>query len=161
MALSGTLIVNGYDGRNYYLDWVSTPNISANSSTITWAIRCAGGGSDWYAERTGICTIAGRTVWNKTERVERSAGTITSGSFVLQHDANGNASFSASMTVSIFDASWLYSNSATFTLDRIYRGIVYISDGSSFSEYSCYIYNGSSWDMYQPYIYTGSGWEMY
>ena len=161
MALSGTLTVNGYDGRNYFFKWTATQNISSNSSTINWTISCSGGGSDWYAERTGICQAAGKTLWNKTERVQRYAGTITSGSFTVQHDANGNASFNASMTVSIYDADFLYSNQAWFTLDRIYRGVAYISSGTSFSEYATYIYNGSSWDMYQPYVYTGSGWEMY
>lgn len=167
MALSGRLTVMGptISGgrRDYYIDWTATQNVSTNASTINWTLGCSGTGTDWtgLAERTGIATIAGKTVWNKSERILRQPGTITSGSLVVKHDANGNASFSASMTVSIYDADWLYSNSATFTLDRIYRGIVYIYDGTSFKEHACYIYNGSTWDMYQPYIYTGSGWEMY
>lgn len=161
MALSGTLTVNGYDGRNYYFSWAATQNISANSSTISWTISCAGGGSDWYAERTGICQAAGKTLWNKTERVQRYAGTITSGSFTIQHNSNGNASFNASMTVSIYDADFLYSNSTTFTLDRIFRGIVHIDSGTALVEHACYIDNGTSFDMYQPYIDNGTSWEMY
>lgn len=161
MALSGTLTVNGYDGRNYYMTWTATQNVSTNSSTINWEISCAGGGSDWYAERTGKCTIAGQTVWNKTERVQRYAGTIKTGSLTIQHNANGNASFTASMTVSIYDADFLYTNSATFTLDRIYRGVAYVYDGTSFKEHSCYIYTNGAWAMYQPYIYTNGSWQMY
>lgn len=168
MALSGTLTVTGptFDGatRYYHLSWTATQNISNNTSTVTWTISCSGySPNNWsyLAERKGYATIAGQVIWNKTDRVNRQPGTIATGTITIQHDANGNASFSTYLEVSIYDADWIYSGTATYTLNRIYRGVVYISDGSSFSEYSCYIYNGSSWDMYQPYIYDGSQWVMY
>lgn len=163
MALSGTLTVQTYLTRVYKVSWSATQDISTNKSTISYTIYTEGVGSDWtrLAERTGVCKIAGQTVWNKTERVMRGEEVIKTGTVTVQHDANGNASFSISLTVSVYDAEWLYTGSATYTLDRIYRGVVYIYDGTSFKEHACYIYNGSSWDMYQPYIYTGSGWEMY
>lgn len=171
MALSGTLTVYGYappaphgGQRNYVLSWSATQNIATNSSTITWSIKAVGHGTDWtrMKEWRGSAAMAGRTIWSSTTSVMRDEDAIVaSGTLTVQHDANGNATFSASMSVSIYDSDWLYTNSATFVLDRIYRGVVYIYDGTSFKEHACYIYNGSTWDMYQPYIYTGSGWEMY
>lgn len=40
------------------------------------------------------------------------------------------------------------------------KGLVYISDGVSFSAYQIFIYDGSSWDMYCPYVYDGTEWSM-
>ena len=171
MALSGSLTVYGYappaphgGQRNYVLSWTATQNISSNTSTVSWSIQAVGSGTDWtrMKEWRGSAVMAGKTIWNSTAEVMREEDTIVaSGTLTIQHDANGNASFSASMSVAIYDSSWVYTNSATFTLDRIYRGVVYVHDGTSFKEHSCYIYTNGSWQMYQPYIYTNGSWQMY
>ena len=163
MALSGTLTVQTYLTRVYKVSWSATQNISTNKSTISYTIYTEGVGADWtrLAERTGVCKIAGQTVWNKTERVMRGEEVIKTGTVTVQHDANGNASFSISLTVSVYDADFLYTGSATYTLDRIFRGIVHIDSGTALVEHACYIDNGTSFDMYQPYIDNGTSWEMY
>lgn len=166
MALAGELQVNTYMPRVYHVGWTATQNITTNTSTIHYSIYTVGyvpgeppDGWVRLAEREAACTIAGQTVWQKTERVQRGEETIKTGTITVQHNSNGNASFTISLSVSVLGV--LYSGQATFSLNRIFRGIVYIHDGTSFKEHACYIYNGSSWDMYQPYIYDGSQWVMY
>ena len=168
MALAGTLTVTGptFDGatRYYHLSWTATQNIAKNTSTVTWTISCSGySPNNWsyLAERRGYATLAGQVIWNKSDRVNRQPGTIATGTITIPHDANGNASFSTYLEVSIYDADWIYSGTATYTLDRIFRGVVHIDSGTALVEYACYIDNGTSFGMYQPYIDNGTSWEMY
>ncbi len=121
MALSGKITTNSYDGRYYVLSWGATPSIATNTSVITWKLSCAGSSGAWYAERTLKAVIAGKTVVNKTDRVERYDGSITSGSFTVTHDTQGDYSFSASLQVACYYSTVNLTASGNFILDTIAR----------------------------------------
>ena len=76
MALSDSVSTNGYEGRYYTVSWSASQSVANNTSTISWTLSCAGGSSSWYAERTLVVTVAGKTVVNKADRVTRYAGNI-------------------------------------------------------------------------------------
>ena len=105
MALSGSIKTNGYEGRYYQVDWKATQSVSGNTSTISWTLKCAGGSSSWYAERTLKVVLAGSTVYSKTDRVQRYTGTIASGTKTITHDSSGAASFSISIQAAVYGSS--------------------------------------------------------
>lgn len=121
MALSGSVKTSDYDGRYYTLKWTATQSAVTNTSTISWEITCAGGQAAWYAERTLQATINGVTVYNKTNRVERYAGSVKNGTITIEHNAEGEKSFSASLRVAVYVESVNCTGSKTFTLDTIVR----------------------------------------
>lgn len=120
MALSGSVKTNSFDGRYYTLSWSATQSVANNQSTISWTLSCAGG-SGWYAERTLYAVIAGKVVANKTARVERYAGTISSGSFTVNHASDGTYEFTASLQAAVFYSSVNCTGSGSFTLNTIPR----------------------------------------
>lgn len=120
MALSGTLKTNDYEGRYYQVNWSATQSVNSNTSTISWEVRAVGGAVSWYAERTLAVTIAGTTVLNKTERVQRSSGVISSGTLSpIAHDSSGAKTFSISINAAVFTSSVNLTASQTFTLNTI------------------------------------------
>lgn len=121
MALSGSIKTNSYDGRYYTLSWTATQSIANNTSTISWKITCAGGDDSWYAERTVKAVINGTTVFSKSERVERYAGTVKSGTLTINHAADGSKSFSASLQVACYTVAVNLNASGSFTLNTIPR----------------------------------------
>lgn len=121
MALSGSFNTNGYsEGRYYTLAWTAVQNIANNTSTINWTLSCAGGLS-WYAERTLRVVIDGQTVYSKTARVERYAGTIATGSLTVTHNSEGKRNFSASVEAAVYESHITCSGSRSFTLNDIPR----------------------------------------
>lgn len=126
MALSGSL-TTGYwtadDGRTrgYTLSWTATQSIEYNQSTISWVLSTAGSYPYQVAERTLVVTLAGNTLVNKSNRVMRGAGNVASGSFVVNHDSNGNFSFSGSIQAAVFVSSINCSASGNFSLNTIPR----------------------------------------
>ena len=160
MALSGYFNTNAYQDRYYIFSWTATQNQSTNTSTINWTITAAGYGG-WVAERTVNLVAGGQTRFYKTNRVERYPGVVATGSFDVQHDSSGNASFSASLQVAIYDSSITGSGSGSWSLNQINRGIVYICTSSGWTAYQVYICTSSGWTPYQPYICTTQGWQPY
>ena len=121
MALSGSLTTTSYDGRYYKFDWSATQSVDNNKSTVSWTLSAVGGSSSWYAERTLQVIKGGDVLYSKTARVERYAGTITSGSFTVSHDSSGNAKFSISLAVAVYGSDVNCTGSKTFTLNTIAR----------------------------------------
>ena len=121
MALSGSLNTSSYDGRYYQLSWTATQDVSTNKSTISWTLKATGGNANWYAERTVKVVIAGTTVFSKTDRVERYAETIKTGTITLEHNTDGTKSFSASVQAAVYGTSINCTGSSTFTLNTIAR----------------------------------------
>lgn len=131
MALSGSVKTGNYEGRYYLLEWTATQSESGNYSTVSWTLSCAGGSAGWYAERTLEVKIAGSKVYSKTDRVERRKGTIKSGTKVINHDDDGNASFDVSVRVAVYVDTVNCTGSKTFTLDQIARrSTLTVSDGT-------------------------------
>lgn len=121
MATSGSLKTNSYDGRYYIVEWTASQSVAKNTSTISWTLKAAGGNSSWYAERTLKVVLGGSTVYSKTERVSRYAGTIASGTKTITHNSSGDASFSISVQAACYTSSINCTASKNFTLNNIPR----------------------------------------
>ena len=121
MALQGTLTTNSYNGRYYELTWKATQSITANSSEIAWTLTAKGGTASWYAERTCILTINGVDVFSKTNRVEREEGIVDFGNLIIQHNADGTKSFTASMQVAVYTDKINCTASGRWALNTIAR----------------------------------------
>ena len=121
MALSGRVNTSGYQGRYYYVTWSASQSIEGNGSTVYWTLGCDGGTSSWYAERTLVVNIAGNTVVNKSDRIQRYKGGITSGSIYIPHNSNGDASFSISIQAAVYGSSINCTGDGSFWLNNIPR----------------------------------------
>lgn len=124
MALSGSVETNKYEGARYYqVTWTATQDKANNKSTISYEVKAVGRTSDtaWWAERTLKVVIAGTTVIDKTNYVERWEGTIKTGTITVSHDTNGNKSFDISIQAAVYVSSISCSGSKSFTLDQILR----------------------------------------
>lgn len=122
MALSGSVTTTGgYDGRNLTLSWTATQNIDTNKSTVSWTLSNSGGDASWYAMRHLIVTIDGTTVYTRDARYEQYSGTIATGSITLEHDSNGQKSFTVTIQAAVYNSAVNARANKTFTLDRIYR----------------------------------------
>lgn len=121
MALSGTLNTGSYDGRYYQFSWTATQSVANNRSTISWTLKAVGGNDSWYAERTLKLYAAGSYLVNKTDRVERYTGTVSSGTFYIDHDSDGTTNFSVSMQAAVYVSTVNCTASKTFSLNQIAR----------------------------------------
>lgn len=112
---------NSYaEGRYYTFSYSLSQDQVKNTTTLNWTLSCAGGVS-WYAERTLILNIDGDKVINKTDRVVRYAGNISSGTKTFTHDANGNKSISVSIQAAVETSSITCSGSFTIIFPQIKR----------------------------------------
>ena len=127
MALSGSINTNNYDGRYYQLSWTATQSIENNSSTVSWTIKAIGGDDSWYAERTLKAVINGTTVYSKTDRVERKAGTVATGKIPIAHGSDGKKTFGLSLQVACYTVAVNLTKSATAELDQIPRQATLVS----------------------------------
>lgn len=122
MALSGSFTTNTYKNSSYTLSWSATQSIANNQSTISWTLTHNRASNQGYiAERTLVVTLGGHTLVNKSDRVERYGGTVSSGSFTITHNATGGASMSGSISVALFYSYVTASGSNSWTLNTIPR----------------------------------------
>ena len=121
MALTGDVWTGTYDGRAYRIHWDATQSIADNKSTVKWQIICGGGANSWYAEYAVYANINGKLVYSKTNRVERYAGTVASGTIDIPHNTDGSKSFTASLQVACYTSSINLTGNKTFTLNKIPR----------------------------------------
>lgn len=136
-----------------------------------------GGDKVWYAERTLQLYAAGAYRVNKTDRVERYAGKITSGEFYINHDADGKASFAVSLKAAVYVSTVNCTAEGTFTLDTIARATtptlsktsadmgsaVTISTpraSSSFTHDLAYQFAGGSWTTIATGVGTSYSWTV-
>ena len=122
MALNGSVSTNtGTDGRYYKLSWTATQSIDNNTSTISWKLTSEGATSEWIMERRLYATIDGAYVYNSSDKVERWAGTVASGTKTITHNSDGTRSFSITLGAAVFGSSVNCTGSQTFTLNTIAR----------------------------------------
>ena len=122
MALSGSVTTTGgYDGRNLTLSWTATQDVNTNKSTVSWTLSNSGGDASWYAMRHLIVTIDGTTVYTRDARYQQYSGTIATGSITLDHDSDGQKSFTVTIQAAVYNSAVNARANKTFTLDRIYR----------------------------------------
>lgn len=121
MATSGSVTTTAYSGRYYQLDWSASQSTANNTSTITWSLKAVGGSSSWYAERALKVVIGGKTVYTKTNRVERYTGEVATGTTDITHNDDGEKSFSISVQAAVFGTEVNCKGSQTFELTPIAR----------------------------------------
>ena len=122
MALNGSVSTNtGTDGRYYKLSWTATQSIVNNTSTISWKLTSEGATSEWIMERRLYVIIDGAYVYNSSDKVQRWAGTVASGTKTITHASDGTRSFSIALGAAVYYSSVNCTGSQTFTLNTIAR----------------------------------------
>jgi uncharacterized repeat protein (TIGR02543 family) len=170
MALSGSAVTSAWkadDGttRTYTVSWTATQSIANNTSTISWTLKATGSYPYNVAERTLNVSIAGSSVYSKTDRVMRSPSTITSGTKTITHNANGTASFTIAINAAVYVSSVNCTASKSFTLDTIPRSftVTYNANGGSGSMSSSTASYGAAFKTRQNTFtrtgYTFNGWN--
>lgn len=120
--LSGVLKTNNYDGRYYQLKWSAKQSIANNTSVISWELQALGGNSGYYYEHSVSLAMYGATQYSSTNSQPRYKGKVADGNFTVNHDANGEATFSIDLKVACYTYSVNLTASATgITLDTIPR----------------------------------------
>lgn len=120
--LSGVLKTNNYDGRYYQLKWSAKQSIANNTSVISWELQALGGNSGYYYEHSLSLAMYGANQYSSTNSQPRYKGKVADGNFTVNHDANGEATFSIDLKVACYTYSVNLTASATgITLDTIPR----------------------------------------
>lgn len=123
MATSGSFNTNaGYAERYLHFAWQRTSySIANNTSTIQWTLTGAGG-AHYYTSRKFKVIINGTQVYYSASDLHLYNGTeVASGTVVIQHDADGTKTFSASAECAMYYYSVNATGSGTWTLDAIPR----------------------------------------
>lgn len=126
MATSGSLSSNGYEGRYITFSWsLTTQNIKANTSTISWRLEGDGTGqSSRYKAGNFKVVIDGVTVYSTSQddRIWLYDGTlVASGNYTFNHNSQGQKSFSVSIQAGIYTYAVNCTGSGSFTLPTIAR----------------------------------------
>lgn len=122
MALSGSFNTSAYNGRYLTFSWTATQNVTNNTSTISWTLKCAGTGSGYYMSGNFKVVIAGETVYSSADRIQLRIGdTVATGSKTLTHNSDGTKTFTASAQAGIYTVAVNCTGSGSFTLNTIPR----------------------------------------
>ena len=127
MATSGRVNTNAYDGRYVAFIWsLTSQNIKANTSTISWRLEGdgTGGSASWYKAGNFKVVIDGTTVYSTSQddRITLYDGTIVaSGNFTLNHNSQGEKSFNVSIQAAIYTYAVNCTGSGSFALPTISR----------------------------------------
>ena len=126
MATSGRVSSNGYEGRYITFTWnLTTQNIKANTSLISWRLEGDGSAqSSRYKAGNFKVVIDGTTVYSTSEdaRIWLYDGTlVASGNYTLNHNSQGQKSFSVSIQAGIYTYAVNCRGNGSFTLPVISR----------------------------------------
>lgn len=127
MATSGnfnTKTFNGELGARYLqFAWeVKSQDTDKNTTTISWTLKGAGGGSYYYKAGNFKLVINGDTVYSSSERIELYKGTVVaSGTKKITHTDDGTKSFKVSAEAGIYYSTVNSTGSETFDLPDIPR----------------------------------------
>jgi len=135
MALSGSFNTSAYSDRYITVSWSATQNIANNTSTVSWTIRGAGGGtSNWYTSGNFEMWANGAQRFFSATRINLYNGTtVASGSFVVAHDTQGNANLNMSMDAGIYYVAQNVHGQASWALNNIPRATKATLNKSSFN----------------------------
>ncbi len=138
MASSGEMdgsIVHIVSGHNdfYFIDWqVASQDEDGNFSTINWQNYFAFHTDDAQLDN-GIANLGGATRWSNGGRVYNFASNFTtrnlaisSGSFNIGHDSNGNCTLEVDGGIDVFSTG-RSSGSASWSLPQLYQAIAFNS----------------------------------
>lgn len=136
MSTSGSFNTNDYDGRYLNFSWsLASQNTETNSSVISWSLKGAGNGSvSWYNAGNFKVVINGTTVYSSSTRIKLYNGTVVaSGSFTINHNSDGNKTFSASAQAGIYYVAVNCTGSGSWALPKIDRYAA-ITSASNFKD---------------------------
>lgn len=124
MARSGSFNTSGYSGRYLTFAWnVASQDVANNRTVINWSLRGAGGStSTWFMSGNFKVLINGQQVYFSSNRIQLYNGTtVASGSFTINHNNDGTASFGAYAEAGIYYVAVNCSGSGSWSLPTIPR----------------------------------------
>ena len=124
MASSGSFNTSGYDGRYLTFSWsVASQDVANNRTTINWSLKGAGGSTyTWYMSGNFKVLINGQQVYFSSDRIQLYNGTVVkSGSFTINHNNDGTATFGAYAEAGIYTYAVNCSGSGSWSLPTIPR----------------------------------------
>lgn len=135
MANSGVLGGGGYQGRYLEFAWqLISQDIASNTSYIYWRVTVVGGSSSYYYHYRDYADAFGEVLVNSTSRTKRYKGDLANGYKTIQHDANGNASFSAHIIAAIYTSSVNEDVTGSWSLPSIPRQASIINSPANFND---------------------------
>lgn len=124
MASSGSFNTSGYSGRYLTFAWnVASQDVANNRTVINWSLRGAGGStSNWFMSGNFKVLINGQQVYFSSNRIQLYNGTtVATGSFTINHNNDGTASFGAYAEAGIYYVAVNCSGSGSWSLPTIPR----------------------------------------
>lgn len=124
MASSGSFNTSGYSGRYLTFAWsVKSQDVANNRTTINWSLKGAGGStSSWIMSGNFKVLINGQQVYFSSSRIQLYNGTtVASGTFTINHNNDGTASFGAYAEAGIYYVAVNCSGSGSWSLPTIPR----------------------------------------
>lgn len=124
MASSGSFNTSGYSGRYLTFAWsVKSQDVANNRTTINWSLRGAGGSTtNWFMSGNFKVLINGQQVYFSSSRIQLYNGTtVASGTFTINHNNDGTASFGAYAEAGIYYVAVNCSGSGSWSLPTIPR----------------------------------------
>lgn len=124
MASSGSFNTSGYSGRYLTFAWsVKSQDVANNRTTINWSLKGAGGATNtWFMSGNFKVLINGQQVYFSSSRIQLYNGTtVASGSFTINHNNDGTASFGAYAEAGIYYVAVNCSGSGSWSLPTIPR----------------------------------------
>lgn len=124
MASSGSFNTSGYSGRYLTFAWsVKSQDVANNRTVINWSLKGAGGSTtNWYMSGNFKVLINGQQVYFSSNRIQLYNGTtVASGTFTINHNNDGTASFGAYAEAGIYYVAVNCSGSGSWSLPTIPR----------------------------------------
>lgn len=124
MASSGSFNTSGYSGRYLTFAWnVASQDVANNRTVINWSLKGAGGATNnWIMSGNFKVLINGQQVYFSSNRIQLYNGTaVASGSFTINHNNDGTASFGAYAEAGIYYVAVNCSGSGSWSLPTIPR----------------------------------------
>ena len=124
MASSGSFNTSGYSGRYLTFAWsVKSQDVANNRTTINWSLKGAGGSTtNWFMSGNFKVLINGQQVYFSSNRIQLYNGTtVASGTFTINHNNDGTASFGAYAEAGIYYVAVNCSGSGSWSLPTIPR----------------------------------------
>lgn len=115
--------INSSYPRSIKVDWKSTPNTAANTSTLNYTISTpTGTATNWVYAYSIKVVINGTTIYNTTSQTKiYGSKTLKTGSLTISHNSNGSKSVNVSISAALYSSSINSTYSGNITLDTIAR----------------------------------------
>ena len=124
MASSGSFNTSGYSGRYLTFSWsVASQDVANNRTKINWTLKGAGGDKyTWYMSGNFKVKINNQQVYFSSTRIQLyNNTTVASGSYTINHNNDGTASFGAYAEAGIYTNAVNCTGSKSWTLPTIAR----------------------------------------